>query len=121
MIKEKHKLVHHNGIRETLAATRQDYWILKGHKAVKNIIRHCVVCRRYEGKSYSTPLIPDLPTDRVSTEPLFSNMGVDFDGPFHFKDNNSSDDVCKTYICLFTCASTRALHLELVRDPSALY
>ena len=119
LIQEKHQLVHHNGVRDTLAATRQDYWILKGRKIVKNVIRHCVVCRRYEGKSYSTPLIPDLPIERVSTNPPFSNIGVDFAGPLYIRDNQSSDNTCKIYICLFTCASTRALHLEIVRDLSA--
>ena len=87
---EKHQLVHHNGVRDTLAAATQDYWILKGHKIVKNVIRHCVACRRYEGKSYSTPLIPDLPIERVSTNPPFSNIGVDFAGPLYVRDNQSS-------------------------------
>ena len=38
VIEDKHELVHHNGIRETLAATRQDYWILKGRKIVKSVV-----------------------------------------------------------------------------------
>ena len=75
VIQEKHQLVHHNGVRDTLTATNQDYWILKGYKVVKSVICHCVVCRRYEGKSYPTPLIPDLPIKRVSTGHHSATLG----------------------------------------------
>ena len=85
LVKEKHELVHHNGIQETLIATRQTYWILKGRKLVKNVIWHCVVCNRYKGKSYSVPLIPDLTTERVSSKSPFSNTGVDFSRPLYVK------------------------------------
>ena len=111
--------MHHNGIRETLIAIRQNYWILKGRKLVKNVIRQCLVCNRYEGKSYTAPLIPDLPAERVSSKPPFCNTGVDFAGPLYVRKRQSTDHTYKVYICLFTCASTRALHLELVKDLSA--
>ena len=119
VIQEKHQLVHHNRVRDTLAATRQAYWILKGCKIVKNIIHQHVVWRRYESKSCSTPLIPGLLIERVNTELPFSNTGLDFAGPLYIKDNQSSGNTCKICICLFTCASTRALHLECVRNLSA--
>ena len=51
VIKEKHMVVYHNGIQYTLAATQED---LKAHKLVKRMIRHCVSCRRFEGKPYDT-------------------------------------------------------------------
>ena len=38
-------------------------------------------------------------------------MGLDFAGPLYLKDSDE-----KAYICLFTCAATRAVHLELVCD-----
>jgi len=33
-------------------------------------------------------------------------------------ESRSSVITCQVYVCLFTCASTRALHLEIVRDMS---
>ena len=62
--------------------------------------------------------MPDLSHERVGTDPPFRNTGVDFAGPLYVKDNQLSDTTCKVYVCLFTCASTRALHLEIVRDMS---
>lgn len=42
-------------------------------------------------------------------------MGVDFVGPVYVK---GTSGMKKAYICLFTCATSRALHLELTPDLS---
>lgn len=117
LIRECHKLVHHNGISETLTCLRQNYWIFRGREAVKRIVRQCTICRRYKGKPYSGPLVPDLPTERVSEDPPFNNTGIDFAGPLYVRDGGRTDS--KAYICLFTCASTRALHLEVTDGMTA--
>ncbi|XP_074608745.1 uncharacterized protein LOC141863176 [Acropora palmata] len=59
------------------------------------------------------PKEPPLPSSRVSDDPPFSNTGIDFAGPLYTSDNGS-----KIYICLFTCASTRVVHLQLVDSLS---
>ena len=41
--------------------------------------------------------------------------GVDITGALYVRDNNEET---KVYICLFTCANTRAVHLEVVSDLS---
>ena len=46
------------------------------------------------------------------TEP-FSITGVDYAGPLYVREHNGE---IKSYICLFTCAVTRAIHLEVVTD-----
>lgn len=117
VIKGCHKTVHHNGISETLASLREKHWIFRGREAVKKIIRKCVVCRRYEGKAYTGPLIPDLPAERVSADPPFNNTGIDFAGPLYIHTAEAKES--KAYVCIFTCASTRALHLEVTEGLSA--
>ena len=88
-----------------------------GHtRLVKQIIRKCVTCKRMDGIAYPVVRPPDLPTTRVSDDPLFSHTGVDFAGPLYVHSLDESTSSMKTYICLFTCASTRAVHLELVAD-----
>ena len=44
LIKERHKMVHHDGIRETLSAVRETHWIPRGREAVKRVVRSCVIC-----------------------------------------------------------------------------
>ena len=117
LILDRHKKVHHNGIADTLASIRENYWICRGREAVKKVIRRCVTCRRFEGKSYKPPLVPDLPPERVSEDPPFSNVGIDFAGPLYVR--NKEGQECKTYICLLTCATTRAVHLEVTCELSA--
>jgi len=68
------------------------------------------VCRRYEVKAYSRPLVSNLPVDRVADVPPFVNTGVDFAGPLYTK---CSDELTKVYVYLFTCGTTQAVHLEL--------
>ena len=61
----------------------------------------------------STAALPKFRTE--FTEP-FNVTGVDFSGPLLYK---SGSETCKTYVALFTCASTRAVHLKLCKDMTA--
>ena len=70
-----------------------------------------------EGRSYKSPPVPDLPEERVNEQPLFSSVGIDFAGPFYLHDKEGQES--KAYICLWTCASTHALHLEVTGELSA--
>ena len=82
---------------------------------MKKIIRSCVTCNKLEGLPYSSVAPPDLPSIRSSDDPPFSHTGIDFAGPLFVKVEDKSD---KAYVCLFTCSSTRAIHLELTSDLS---
>ena len=60
-----------------------------------------------------TPDPPPLPKIRIEDPTPFSVCGVDFTGAMHIREG---DRERKVYICLFTCATTRAVHLEVVLD-----
>ena len=115
IILDHHKIVH-NGIKETLNSIREKYWIVRGREAVKRMVRRCVICKKFEGKAFNTPKVAPLPASRVSDSPPFTNTGVDFAGPLFVTDRsqNETERTSKAYVCLWTCASTRAVHLELV-------
>ena len=85
LVQFKHCEVHHGGTPATLVAVRENYWIVKGHGLVRKIIRRCVICRRYDGKPFSSPVVPDLPAEQVSTEPPFCNTEIDFAGPLYVR------------------------------------
>ena len=106
--------VKHSGVADTLTYLRERFWILKGRQLVRKIIRACVVCHKLEGSSYPMIPAPDLPYERVSDLPPFTHTGVDYAGPLYIAEKNGT--MGKAYICLFTCASTRALHLVLTHD-----
>ncbi|GFT19709.1 integrase catalytic domain-containing protein [Trichonephila clavipes] len=70
--------------------------------------------RAFEAVAFSSTsfvqVTAPLPALRVEQSAPFSVFGIDFGGPLYTKDEN------KHYIVLFTCAVTRALHLELVNN-----
>ena len=114
IILDCHKFVHHSGVSATLTELRTRFWVLKGRQLVKVLLHRCVTCRRQEGKPYDTPVTADLPEFRVRQAPPFSWVGVDFAGPLLVK--GLGGDMVKSYIALFTCCISRAVHLELVGD-----
>ena len=90
---------------------------VKGRNLIRSIIYRCVTCRRFEGRPFHGPPPPPLPPFRVKEEPPFSCTAVDFAGPLHVKTHGVTRS-CKTWICLYTCCVTRAVHLEVVPDLS---
>ena len=115
IIRECHERVLHNGVQDTLCCLRERFWIVKGRQTVKRVIGKCVTCCNFEGKAYTPPTQADLPKFRVTQDFPFSHVGVDFAGPIYVKSvGKGQTEITKAYIALYTCASTPAVHLELV-------
>jgi len=92
------------------------YWIPAIRQCVRSVLRNCVIYKRVQGKSYKPVESPPLPKYRIEESPPFSVTGVDLTGALNVRDRTGCQT--KVYICLFTCASTRAVHLEIVQDLS---
>lgn len=114
LVLKAHTRVSHNGIKETLTEVRAKYWVLKGRSLVKRILHNCLVCKRFEGRPYSAPVPPPLPEFRVTRGTPFTSTGVDFAGPLYVK--MTGNENTKVWICLYTCCTIRAVHLDLVPD-----
>ena len=56
-----------------------------------------------------------LPKVRLQDTPPFTVTGIDFTGALYVRQDSTET---KAHICLFTCATTRAVHLEVVTDLS---
>ena len=118
VIHDSHEKVHHSGLQSTITDIRQRFWITQIRTSVKSVLRRCVICKLISGKPFRMPIPAPLQKDRLLGEsPVFTVCGVDFTGAMYYKDEHSNSER-KAYICLFTCAVTRAIHLELVTDLS---
>lgn len=113
MILKSHQQVLHGGVADTLSKIREQYWIPQGRQIVKNVLKTCYICKRLEGQRFALPPTPPLPVERVQNAYPFEVTGVDYSGAVQLNDSSQVD---KVYICLFTCAVTRAVHLELAED-----
>lgn len=61
----------------------------------------------------------NLPKLRISQIKAFSCVGVDYAGPFSIiLSRHRGVITTKSYVCLFVCSATKALHLELASDLS---
>ena len=99
IVKQLHEQMMHGGVSITLCHMREKFWVPKLRL------------------STSPTLESRLPLFRTELSDPFVVMGVDFAGPVYYKITKSS--TAKAYIALFTCASTRAVHLKLCRNLSA--
>ena len=120
IVQREHEVGLHCGIKQTLANLRLHYWVVQGKKTVRRIIRNCYSCNKMGGEPYSSPAFAPLPDFRCDRVLPFAHIGIDFAGPFSVKANLTwrSNAYLKAYICLFVCASSRALHLEITLDLS---
>ena len=105
-----HQKVHHQGRGITISEIRSGgFWILGLNRIVKRTIHRCILCRKLRGR-VGEQMMADLPVDRLSPCPPFTNVGCDCFGPFKIK--NGRNEV-KRYGVLFTCLVSRAVHIEM--------
>lgn len=99
----------HAGTLTTLAELRKLFWISKGRRTIDSIRKKCNYCKKYNAKPYLQPIMPPYPKVRVQLTPPFYNIGLDYMGPIQLKNFSQ-----KCWILLFTCLTTRCIHLEFV-------
>ncbi|GJQ87710.1 hypothetical protein Trydic_g22081 [Trypoxylus dichotomus] len=117
ILRHEHKRLMHCGAQNLVYNVREKFWPLSARNSCKRIVRSCIKC--FKAKPSDTNyLMGNLPKFRVN-EPTFTNVGVDYGGPFSIKDSKGRGaKVSKCYLCLFVCMCSKAIHLELVSELS---
>ena len=111
-----HKRVQHQGRGITLNEIRgSGYWIIGGSSLVAKHISKCTICRKVRGSTQEQKMA-DLPADRLEPTAPFTYSAVDFFGPFYIKEGRKE---LKRYGVLFTCMTSRAVHLETANSMNA--
>lgn len=114
-----HKLNFHTGPENLMSILRHRYWIISARRIIRQRIHKCNFCFRVKPRAIY-PMMADLPSLRVNqAHKAFVHTGCDYAGPFLCTPvRRRGVKSQKTYICLFTCLTTRAIHLELASDLS---
>ena len=116
IINHFHVFSGHSGISTTLNSLFQQFWVVKPTSVVKRVLANCMYCRRRNAKP-GEQIMAELPPARLqmNSHP-FAYTGVDYFGPLMIRQKRSN---IKRYGCLFTCLTTRAVHLEVSVDLSS--
>ncbi|XP_049886534.1 uncharacterized protein LOC126381018 [Pectinophora gossypiella] len=110
-----HTQLHHGGFETTANEVRQHYWVLRLHHAVRNELKKCQVCR-IRRATPAQPSTGNHPKSRLAHHQRpFTYTGLDYFGPMTVTVGRAHQ---KRYGVLFTCLTTRAVHLELAGSLS---
>nr|CAH7763012.1 unnamed protein product [Callosobruchus chinensis] len=74
----------HTGPEHILANLRDKYWIIAGRSLTRKIVHDCVKCRRFNPK-VTSPLMGNLPQQRLQPTRPFDVIGIDYAGAFFIK------------------------------------
>ena len=106
----------------TTVPLRQHYWISACRGLIGKILHNCLRCKR-DSISPEPRFMGDFPKERLSIDktPYFAPyFGPDF-GPYYLKRSKmtrTTKGVKKCFVVLFTCLTTRAIHIGLAEDLS---
>ena len=116
IVRHFHQKTGHQGRGITMNAIRTTgYWIVNCSSFVASYVFKCVTCRKSRGVS-SGQKMANSPTDRLEPSPPFTHVGTDCFGPFYVKDFRKT---LKKYGAVFTCLTSRAVHIEMLNEMSA--
>ena len=120
IIVDAHLMLKHAGTQATLYTVRGRYWPIDGRNTVRRIIFNCVTCFKAKPRG-ATYQMGNLPANRLEYSRPFLNVGVDFCGPLYIKERRYRNvKKIKSYVAVFICLATKAVHLELVSDLSSI-
>lgn len=115
IIADCHEKVKHQGKGFTINEIRsKGFWIPGINRAVASYVHNCVTCRKHR-RPVEEQRMADLPSERVNPSPPFTYCGMDCFGPFSVKQGRK---VYKRYGLIFTCLSSRAIHVEMIDSLS---
>ncbi|KAL0839890.1 hypothetical protein ABMA28_016513 [Loxostege sticticalis] len=100
---------HHQGVEATINQCRQKFHILQLRPTAKRIVKECLHCRIRRAAPSAPPTGNHPPCRLAHHQRPFSYTGVDYFGPLQVTVGRATH---KRYVALFTCLTTRAVHLE---------
>ena len=113
IVRDVHERTFHPGHLRVMAECRKIFWIIGLRKLAKSIGLRCVICRWWRKLPFDQ-FMADLPSFRITPGYPFENSSVDYFGPISIRFGRRGRS--KGYGAIFTCMTTRAIHLELATD-----
>ncbi|XP_035222006.1 uncharacterized protein LOC118194902 [Stegodyphus dumicola] len=111
-----HKRDLHVGPQSLLHSIHQQFWPINGRNVFRKVVHECLTCFKMNPTAV-TQLMGNLPSERISPSPPFTNTGIDLCGPFQIKYMGQKKGILqRIYICIFICLAIKAVHFEFLTD-----
>ncbi|XP_070855166.1 uncharacterized protein [Drosophila suzukii] len=115
IVRHFHAQMKHQNVDATIAQIRTRFWVTKMRRVLKEVISSCNECKLQRTRPMPSIMGP-LPEDRLEAGGWpFKYTGLDYFGPLLVTVSRHRE---KRWVALFTCLTTRAIHLELAHDLS---
>ena len=116
-IQKSQEICMHIGVEYTRNYIQQRCHILGIRAFLRSLAFKCFDCRHFRAQGLQPRMadLPDIRFQETQSPDIFTDVGVDYLGPFAVVHRDAE---VKTYISLFTCLVTRAIHLEVSTDLS---
>ena len=109
LFRSEHLRLLHAGPLLVSASLGRHYHVVGGHRAIRSSTRSCVICRRKSVRPRS-PVMGQLPFERVTADLVFSRVGVD-------QTWSHSQAYCRKGLHCSVCLPvSEVVHIELVSD-----
>ena len=108
IIDSTHRNLSHSGIYSVIKELKNKFWIVNHFSLIRNVLRNCITCSRFHKRTLKVNQ-NEYRDFRITpnTKP-FSNVFLDYIGPFTVKRENKN---CKVWLLIITCLFTRAVNL----------
>lgn len=116
LVQHYHRIAGHANNQMVINEIRQKYWLLRLRNTVRTVANKCLFCRIRKATPLS-PMTGDLPVERLAHHRRpFTFTGLDYFGPVSVTIGRRRE---KRWVALFTCMTTRAIHLDVVNSLTA--
>ena len=107
----------HSGVNKTAAKCRRKFWIVRVNRLARTVKNSCYVCKLLD-KMLAMQQMAPLTDNRLTPAPVFNTTSLDLFGPFTVKDTVKKRTEMKIWGMIFTCAATRAIHIDITDSYS---
>ncbi|XP_066944612.1 uncharacterized protein [Macrobrachium rosenbergii] len=115
IIRKFHVKLAHSGVYATLSEARKQFWIPCSFSTVKKVLKACVHCRRFNGRTIKLNQSP-YREFRVSPPTIpYRYIFIDYFGPYWLYWMGKKS---KVWILCITCLWSRAINLKVCIDLS---
>ena len=113
-----HLKLGHGGPTAMISQSGSKFYVSGARRLARSVCSKCTICRRASAKAGSQ-FMGQLPPSTLNPQFVFFETGIDYAGPFSTVAGHTRRPVeLKTYLAIFVCFHTKAVHLELVRDAT---